>query len=698
MKYASNILTALITFGFLFPVPAFSAEKTSFNPPPTIQKEVKETLHGTDMTDYYRWLEDKKDPAVIDWTRKQHDYTINYINQTTADIPGVKKEMEAFIDRNIKYPPFFRAKREFFYIHKKGCSQYQIYTRLRGKEILLFDPVKYDPSGKTSIMDFNLNKDASKVAIVMQNKGTELGDCIIIDTKTGKQTGDKIKSINSFDWRKDERFCFITPLTKEMVEKQQAQKTYLHKIRDNRKNDILITSPANPKMQASVYDTRDADVTVFDDGDFYSNTIRIRPAKSNSKPVEIYSSTKFNAYPYFKKNKIYILTNYNAPNKKLMIADLAHPEFKYWKDFYPQKDTVLESYVITSDYVLIQDKKDIMSRIMVYDMKGKFIKQLKLPEFGNVSRMDYHKESNSVYVDISTFTSPGKVYKLDGRKLTWKLFYQDKSPVDLSDVEAKLVFYPSKDKTKIPMFIVHKKNIKLDGTNPTLLYGYGGFNSGITPYYAGYLASFIKRGGVYANAGIRGGDEYGEKWHEDGMLKKKQNTFDDFIAGAEYLIKQKYTNPQKLAIQGGSNGGLLIGAVITQRPELFKAALCEVPLLDMIRFHKFLIAPYWIPEYGDPDKKDDFDYIIKYSPYHNIKPGMNLPTTLVIAGENDSRVDPLHAKKFVAKVQNNQGQINPVLLYIEYDSGHGSGKGIQKYIEDNAVRWRFIMGQLGMKD
>lgn len=391
------------------------------------------------------------------------------------------------------------------------------------------------------------------------------------------------------------------------------------------------------------------------------------------------------------------MTNHEAPNFKLMVADKSKPEFKNWKALIPEKETVLENYIITKDYLIIQDKKDVVSRLSAYDHNGKFIKEIKLPEIGNVSGISYHKESNTAYVSLSTFTAPTKIYTLDGTSLEWKLYFEREVPMDTKDIEASIKFYTSKDGTRVPIFLMHKKGVKLDGSNPALLYGYGGFNVGMAPNFIGMSATFVNRGGVYAIACIRGGDEYGEKWHEDGMLTKKQNSFDDFIAAAEYLIDEGYTNNERLACRGGSNGGLLIGAVITQRPDLFKAAICAVPLLDMVRFHKFLIARYWIPEYGDPDVKEDFQNILSYSPYHNVRMGLNMPTTMVIAGENDTRVDPLHAKKFVAALQNNPGQINPIMLYMDYDSGHGSGKSTEKQIEDIEAQYGFIMNQLGMK-
>ncbi|MCS7085704.1 MAG: prolyl oligopeptidase family serine peptidase, partial [Bacteroidia bacterium] len=437
--------------------------------------------------------------------------------------------------------------------------------------------------------------------------------------------------------------------------------------------------------------------TFMSTGDFYSTTLKIRPLNSKAEWKTIYSSNKYSVTPLAKNGKVYFLTNDNAPMFKLMVAKYDSLEAMYWDTFVPETNSKLEHFTVTNEYVVIHSKSELQSFLSAFDVNTRLKREIPLPEPGVVSYLNYHKETNQVFVGLNTFTSPGKVYVLDGRKLTWKLHYEDKSPVDLSDVESKLEYYTSRDGTRIPIYIIHKRGVQRDGNNPTLLYGYGGFNIGMSPSYISTMASFVKRGGVYAIACLRGGNEYGETWHQAGMREKKQNVFDDFIAAAEFLVSTNYTTYDKLVLRGGSNGGLLIGAVVTQRPDICKAAICSVPLLDMLRYHKFLIARYWIPEYGDPDNHADARYILRYSPYHNIRMGVNLPTMLVVAGENDTRVDPLHAKKFVAALQNNVGQINPVLLYMDYDSGHGPGKSTAKSVETAEVQLRFIMNQLNMK-
>lgn len=674
----------------------FSAGKNDFFPPITKRIAVKDTVHGFVMTDFYRWLEDKDSPKVRDWSEQQHEFTIEYINRTAKEIPGLRDEIRAYLDREYTGAPFFEGKRKFFMKRKKGEQQNKLYTEIDGKELLIFDPEQFDESGKSAITGMDFTQDGEKAAIGLQYKGNEISDYRVIDTRTGEVLGDVIKGLAGFSWTKDEEHAYLSLRTREMIEKQTPLPVYLHKIGDDRKNDKFLVAPDDAKNFASVGDAEESDVTFFNEGDFYSNSLKIREAGSNDEPKLIYQSGEFSAYPYAKGDRIYFFTNYEAPNFKIMIADKDNPEFENWKEFYPEKETVLEGYVVTEDYVIVRYKKDVLTRLAVYDLDGKFIRELKTPELGDVAGLSYHKETNNVYVSLSTYSAPSKVYRLDGESLEWEFFFQDKPPVDTEDIESKQVFYYSKDSTRVSMFIVYKKGIQLDGRNPTILYGYGGFNYSLKPRFIGTAASFINRGGVYAFANIRGGDEYGENWHRGGMLKNKQNTFDDFIAAAEYLIEKDYTNPNHLAIKGASNGGLLTGAVALQRPDLFKVAYIGVPLLDMLRYHKFLIARYWIPEYGDPDVKDDFLYLLKYSPYHNIRTGIGYPAMFIKAGENDARVDPLHAKKFAAALQGHPAQINPVLLYVDFESGHGSGQSIEQLVDNVEIEWRWMMRQLGI--
>lgn len=692
-----RLLLTPLFMALLLNAPLPLAAQKKFNPPGTPFRPYVFTWHGNAITDGYQWLEDKNTPEVVAWTKAQHDATDKYFEAAYKHIPGLRDELTAYIDRDIRSAIRPVADRQFFTMKKKGDKQAKLYTILKGKEVVIFDPVKIDPDGKASINGISYTRLGEKAAISVQFSGKEINTVYIIDTKTGKEVAKPIEGLRGFSWCRDEQYAYITVGTKEMLEKQVPLQTWLHKIGDDRKNDKFLIAPADAKNSAGYWDEQYSDVTFISEGDFYSNSLKIlKPGQK--EPVLIYNSEKYKANPEAIGSRIWIMTNYEAPNFKIMTAEVGKPEFEHWQEFYPEKETVLKDYAVAEKYVFIVDQKDVMRRLFRYDLTGKLMGEVQLPELGNIASVSYYRDSKLLLVSISTFFAPGKVYKLDEETLQWTVYYEEPSPIDTKDLEAKVVFYPSKDGTKVPMFILHRKGIVLDGTNPTLLYGYGGFNIGISASYVGTTASFIRRGGVYAIAGIRGGDEYGEQWHLDGMMYNKQNTFDDFIAAAEYLIAEKYTTRDKLAIRGGSNGGLLIGAVITQRPDLFKAAVCQVPLLDMIRYHKFLIARYWIPEYGDAETNPaDFSNILSYSPLHNIRQGINHPTTLVVAGENDTRVDPLHAKKFVGALQNNPGQINPIMLHMDFDSGHGSGKSTSQQVDELQFVMEFYMNELGMQ-
>jgi len=672
------------------------AAQPSFVPPATSAQPVVETLHGVTLTDRYRWLENGKDAAVEQWTRSQHDATLAWLDKHAPVVPGLRDELERLIDRDVTRAPFFRKGREFFLRTRKGEQQPKFYTRLGNEERLLFDPTLLDPSGKTALGSIVPSRDGSKAAVATYARGSEISDYRIIDTLTGKQVGPVITGVRSFGWARDERFAYISPRTAESDARQEPMKCYRHRLGADRAQDELLMEVKDSKEWCYVYEPIEADVTVFENGDFWSNTVRMRPLAATTAPVTIWSSSKHRARIAFRKDRFHVRTNEGAPNWKLMTGSYERPASKDWQVLVPEQDTVIEDFEVTSDWVLVLDKKDVLTRLFAHDPSGRRVKELSTPVLGNVDSLSFDVDANRSYAGLASFTSPGRLYALDGRTLDWKLLWEDDPPLDTSRIVAKRVFIPAKDGAKIPAFVLHRNDLTLDGNNPVLLYGYGGFEIGIAPFYVSTIGSFVNRGGVFVEAGIRGGNEYGERWHEQGMLHAKQTTFDDFFTVAEWLIAEKYTTPKRLAIQGGSNGGLLVGAAITQRPDLFTAALCQVPLLDMLRYHKFLIARAWIPEYGDPDKPDEFRTLLAYSPYHHLRQGVNLPLTMVTAGEFDSRTDPVHAKKFVAAAQNNAGQVSPVLLYMDFDSGHGFGKSRRKVIEDKDYELRFLMNALGM--
>jgi prolyl oligopeptidase len=676
---------------------AAGADSPAFFAPQTPARPVVDVLHGMALTDRYRWLENGKDPEVAAWTRAQHAATVQYLDRSAPPVPGMKEELAKYFDRDRTDPPLVKHGREFFQRTRRGEPQAKLYTRIDGRDVLLFDPVALDPSGKTKIGDIVPNRDATRLAVGVYAQGTERKDYRIIDSTTGAQAGPVIGGLDSFGWARDERYAFITPRTAESDAKQEPMRCFRHRLGGDRRDDVLLMKVDDARNYCSVYEPEDADVTVFENGDFWSNTIRIRPIGSDSEPRTIYSSRQFRAEAIFRRDRMYFRTNDHAPNWKLMTASYAKPQSGDWTTLIGEQANVLADATVTRGFIVATMREDVLSRLDVYDHAGQRLRALPLPEFGNVSGIAYDLDDDRAYATLASYTAPYKLYGLDGKTLAWSLVWQDDPPLDLSQVAAERVYVPARDGARIPVFVVHRKDMTKDGANPTLLHVYGGFDNAVEPFYLGSYSSFVQRGGVFVDAGVRGGSEYGEKWHEQAMLANKQNTFDDTIAVAEWLVREGYTKPAKLALEGGSNGGLTVGAVITQRPDLFAAAICQVPLLDMVRYHKFLIARYWIPEYGDPDKDADFRWILRYSPYQNVRAGVNLPQTLVVAGEYDSRVDPMHAKKFVAEVQNHPGQASPFLLYMDFDSGHGTGKTPQQRVVDRDYELRFVMNALSMK-
>ena len=673
-----------------------SVAQVKFQPPATPARPVVENLHGVAITDNYRWLEDKTDPEVIEWTQAQHDYGIEYLSKIQKEHPGLREAIASYIDMDYEGPLSKVGKRVFQTIKKKGDKQSRIYTILNGKSVLIWDPVKLDPTGRTSTSGVSYTYDGNRAAISVQESGAEITNTYIIDTKTGKILQGPLKNTSGFQWTKDQNHAYFTIRTKEDIDAQNPLKTYHWKVGSPIEKAEFLGTTEDAKNSYYIYDNRYSDVTFYGESDFYANKAYMRKTGTKDEGVLVYESSEFNAYPYALGDKLYILTNDNAPRFKLMKADVSNPEYKNWKTLIPESETVMQNYVVTKNNIIVQDKKDIQTRLTLYDLDGNRIREIELPEVGNVGGLSYDREEDSLYINLNTFTSTPKVFVASPDDFRWRLYYERKLPIDMSNVEGHIKFYESKDGTKIPTFVIHKKGLKMDGNNPVLISGYGGFNIGISPSYQGFYAPLIEKGVVIVRAGIRGGDEYGEEWHRNGMLARKQNTFDDFNSCVEWLIKEQYTNPQKVVAIGGSNGGLLMGAIATQRPDLYKAIVCQVPLLDMLRYHKFLIARYWIPEYGSADDREQFGWLLPYSPYHNIKKGVSVPTMLVTSGANDSRVDPLHAKKFVAALQNNPGQVNPVILHMDFDSGHGSGQSTEQSIKNQTFTFEFILNQLGL--
>ncbi len=437
-----------------------------FDPPPTPARPVVDTVHGVKLSDDYRWLEDGRSPEVQAWTQRQHEATLSWLDANAPPVAGLHDELVAYFDRDITQPPFFKMGREFFFRTRKGEEQAKVYTRLAGRELLLFDPLALDPSGKTSVGAVVLNRAASRAAVATYSRGSEITDYRVIDTFTGAQIGALLPGIASFQWARDERCAFVTPRTKQSIERQEPQRCYRHRLGADPSSDELLLSMTDAKDWCAVYEPEHAELTVFETGDFYSNTIRIRPLGSTAEPKTIYTSNEFRASADFRAERIYIVTNDHAPNFKLMAASYEAPEFEHWQVLWPEQESVLDGVDVTSDWVLVRDKKDVLTRLWVHDLSGKRVRELPLPELGNVSGSAYDIDQDVVYATLSTFTAPGRLFQIDGKTLAWSLLWEDKPPLDTKDVETQLVFYPSRDGTRIPMFLCYRKGMQAGRLEP----------------------------------------------------------------------------------------------------------------------------------------------------------------------------------------------------------------------------------------
>ena len=561
-----------------------------------------ETLHGVTLTDRYRWLEDGKDPGgrVVE-PRASMRRRSRTSTATRRRFAGMRDEIARNYDRDRTYPPFFKHGREFFQRAKQGRAAGEALHADRWPR----------GAARRSDRDRSFRQDedrerrsesrsdaAPRSASTRAARRSRIS--AIIDTTTGAQIGPLVTGVRSFSWARDEAFAFVSPRTPESDARQEPHRCYRHKLGADRATDELLIKMDDAKDWCQVYEPEDAPVTVFETGDFWSNTIRIRPVGSTAEPRTIYTSDKFQADAIFRKDRLYVRTNRDAPNWKLMAASYANPEFADWTTLIPEGATVLDQAAVTRTGIVVRDREDVLARLTLYGLDGRRRARARAAGLRQHLEPRLRPRYRHVYAGLASHTVPPSDVRARRRGVRMEAGLAGRCAARHVGFVSKRVYVTAKDGAKIPVFIVHRKDLKQDGANPTLLAGYGGFNIAVEPYYMGGWYPFISRGGVFVDAGVRGGSEYGETWHEQAMFARKQNTFDDMVAVAEWLVAEKYTQPAKLAVEGGSNGGLTVGALLTQRPDLFRAAICQVPLLDMVRYHKFLIARYWIAEYGDP--------------------------------------------------------------------------------------------------
>ena len=681
--------------------------------PAARKSDVVDDYHGTRVPDPYRWLEDPDSPESRAWIEAQNRLTAAYL----AEIPA-RATIRERLTKLWNYPKYgapFRKAGRYFFLKNDGLQNQSVLYKQASLEATpetLLDPNMLSEDGTVALSTLAVSDNGRLLAYGTAASGSDWEEFRVRDVVTARDLPDHLKWIkfSGASWTKDGTGFFYSrypePTDKALTDVNRFQRLYYHRLGTDQAQDALVYErPDQPDwgMNAEVTDDgRYAVLTVWLGTD-RRNRAYFRDLKDPRHPQITGEVVRllddFDASYAFVGNDgpvFYFLTDLDAPRKRVIAIDTRHPERGRWRELIPQGQDVLEGVRIIHDTFVANYMHDASSRLRLFALDGRMLKDLELPTLGSIGSISGERKDDEMFYAFTSFLYPTTIFRYDFKSGATSVFKAPTIDFDPSRFETKQVFYTSKDGTRVPMFITYKKGLTLDGSNPTYLYGYGGFNISLTPSFSVAMLVWLEMGGVYAVPNLRGGGEYGEEWHQGGMHEKKQNVFDDFIAAAEYLIAQRYTSPAKLAIAGGSNGGLLVGAVITQRPELFGAALPAVGVMDMLRFHKFTIGWAWVTDYGSADSAAQFPYLYKYSPLHNIRAGTRYPATLVTTADHDDRVVPGHSFKFTAALQAAQAGSQPVLIEIETKAGHGAGKPTSKLIEEQADRLAFLVRNLGM--
>lgn len=677
------------------------------NYPQTRMDNTVDTYFGTQVADPYRWLEDDRSAETAQWVKTQNDFTFGYLSK----IPyrqAIKEKLEKLWNYEKLSAPFTEGDYTYYYKNDGLQNQSVLYRKDKeGKEEIFLNPNTFSKDGTTSLGDVAFSEDGSLVAYLISEGGSDWRKGIVLDAKTKKAIGDTLVDIkfSSIAWKGNEGFFYSSydkPKGSELSAKTDQHKLYYHKLGTSQKSDKLIFggTPAEKYRYVSGTVSNDGKYLFISVANATSGNKLFVKDLSNPKSSLVTITNNFDGDTGFVNNQgttLFLETNINAPNGRLVKVNFKNPQPEHWQDVIPETKNVL-SITTAGKYLFAKYMVDALSQVKQYDYEGKLIREVKLPSIGSAGGFYAKKDEKHTYFSFTNYAYPTQIYKMDLATGATELYWKPAIAFDATHYESKQVFYISKDGTKIPMMITYKKGIKLNGKNPALLYGYGGFNVSLMPTFGVANAVWLELGGVYAVPNLRGGGEYGKQWHDAGTKMQKQNVFDDFIAAAEYLIKEKYTSPQYLAIKGGSNGGLLVGATMLQRPDLFKVALPAVGVLDMLRYHTFTAGAGWAYDYGtSDDSKEMFEYLKAYSPLHNVKQGVAYPATLITTGDHDDRVVPAHSFKFAAELQAKQTGNNPILIRIETNAGHGAGTPVSKTIEQNADLQAFTLWNMGVK-
>ena len=665
---------------------------------------VVDTYYGNEIIDNYRWLEDDLSKETGEWVDNQNQTTFNYLEK----IPyreELKNRLKNLWDYEKVSAPFKHG--QYTYVFKNSGLQNQRVLFRSGNDLqqeLFLDPNKFSEDGTTSLAGLSFSKDGSLLSYSISESGSDWRKIITIETETKKIIEDTLVDVkfSGVSWRSNDGFYYSSydkPKGSELSEKTDQHKLYYHKLGTSQSEDKLIYGGNIEEKNRYVrgYVTDDNRFLIIDAAKRTSgNKLFIKDLTTDSEIKPIVNDYNSNTSLIHNiGNKLFLVTDYNTPNKKVVTVNYNDLDVSKWNDFIPETEFVL-NISKAGGYFFARYMIDAISKVYQLDYKGKLIREIELPGIGTASGFNAKKNDKELYFSFTNYYTPSTIYKLNIESGEYENYWTPSIDFDSNNYESKQIFYNSKDGTKVPMIITYKKGTELNGQNPTILYGYGGFNISRTPRFSVPNIVWMEQGGIYAVPNIRGGGEYGKKWHDAGTKTKKQNVFDDFIAAAEYLIDNNYTSSKFLAIRGGSNGGLLVGATMTQRPDLMKVALPAVGVLDMLRYHKFTSGAGWAYDYGTSEQSEEmFNYLRGYSPVHNVKSNTAYPATLITTGDHDDRVVPAHSFKFAAELQSKDSGINPVLIRVEKNAGHGSGTPINKTIDQYADIFGFTLYNMG---
>ncbi len=693
MKNLLSIILVFMTIG--------CTQQQTFTYPETAKGDVVDNYHGTDVPDPYRWLEDDMSDETAAWVKAQNEVTFSYL-ETIPFRDALKKRMTEIWNYPRMGTPFKEGDL-YFYGYNTGLqNQNIIYMKksLEEEGEVFLDPNGFSEDGTVALAGLSFSNDHKYVAYGISKGGSDWREFFIKDVATGEDLNDHIEWIKNsgVSWYKNGFFYtrFDTPAKgDELKGENKNAKAYYHKMGTGQSEDMLVhKDDAHPERSFHMGVTEDENYIMLMAYESTSgNSLAFKKAGLDDSPFTWIDEGFEDDYSPIgnHKNMLYVLTNNEAPLYRLVGIDLDNPAKENWVDIIPEHElNVLESATLAGGKIIASFIKDAYNMAAVYQLDGNLLHEVSVPGIGSIGGFSGKMEDKTAFYSFTSFNYPTTTFKYNIEENISEVFYAPEVDFDAETYETKQVFYTSKDGTMVPMFIVHKKGLEPDGTNPTLLYGYGGFNISMTPSFSTTRAVWLEQGGVFAMANIRGGGEYGEGWHKEGTKLQKQNVFDDFIAAAEYLIDENYTSSKRLAIYGGSNGGLLIGAVINQRPELFAAAIPMVGVMDMLRFHKFTIGRYWAVDYGSSDDPEEFKYLLGYSPIHNISGDKDYPAVLITTGDHDDRVVPAHSFKYAATLQEKYTGNNPVMIRINTDAGHGAGKPTDMVIQEYTDVWSFI--------